>query len=187
MTKRINMSQCDVIQNYWQDTWDLLQEMLCEKFYKRNRICQKRRSLDKIVNEWHFYSIDEHLSDTTRNFQTWHVRRRRIKQRLEKRNFFKESSKHSPKESDGIDANEWPEEASRFAKRREILFAAMPPGTLVVGEKGRWIESRPDHRVFECTSARLGTRNCFDIGLARGTTATLRQFVIPRSCTRRCV
>lgn len=46
---------------------------------------------------------------------------------------------------------------------------AMPPGTLVVGGKRTVsrIESRPDHRVFECTSARLGTRNCFDIELVR--------------------
>lgn len=34
-------------------------------------------------------------------------------------------------------------------------------------DRGRWrIESHRDHRVFECTSARLGTRNCFDIGRA---------------------
>lgn len=85
---------------------------------------------------------------------------------------------------------ESPKRRSRALVARYCLLAQMPPGTLVAWYGGtgrdRGIESRPDHRVFERASARLGTRNCFDI--ARGTTATMRQFVIPRGGrARRCV
>lgn len=130
-------------------------------------------------------SARRHLSITVRNFQIQLVGERNSV----RGNSLKESSRHNSGESNRIDAKKRSEEAIRFAKRREILFTRNAAGNV----RRRWKGGGESNLapIIESLSVlpRELAHGIVSISglLARGTTATLRQFVIPRSCARRCV
>jgi len=148
----------------------------------KNRVPREESSSSKTIHvRWNERTNGRHRFLRSRTFRSYRSQFSRcgiIEQKtnsgLEMKLSFPPSSLKNPRlgaQFEGIGSNRCEgtvrRGAARFVKRREILFTRNAAGNARRAKGGGRIESHRDHRVFECTSARLGTRNCFDIEFAR--------------------